>query len=244
MTPALDSLASALQSPTPWLLPYVPIAQEVLRSSDMSSSATALNNAIDEVANAVRFIEHSVLPTDEHYETFIARTGCVPTRDNLHDLFNGLMWLCYPQTKRRLNALHAREIALHGTSGARGTLRDALTLFDENGAVLQAPAVLIDALRRRDWKTVFVKERALWQSARLLLFGHALLEKLLQPRKAITAHVWIVEELSDEVLAATIDETLTPKRLLPLPVLGVPGWWSANEQAEFYDDATVFRLPR
>jgi hypothetical protein len=28
---------------------------------------------------------------------------------------------------------------------------------------------------------------------------------------------------------------------MPLPVLGVPGWWSANDAADFYDDAEVFR---
>ena len=65
--------------------------------------------------------------------------------------------------------------------------------------------------------------RPLWQEARLLLFGHALMEKLVAPRKAITAHtryrgpvvqrpsVWVVDgtrlvELSsgDVVGAATI----------------------------------------
>jgi hypothetical protein len=39
---------------------------------------------------------------------------------------------------------------------------------------------------------------------------------------------------------------LTPQQLaakphLPLPVLGVPGWWPDNEQAGFYDDRSVFR---
>ncbi len=29
-----------------------------------------------------------------------------------------------------------------------------------------------------------------------------------------------------------------------LPVLGVPGWWPANEDEAFYDDASVFRPPR
>ena len=29
-----------------------------------------------------------------------------------------------------------------------------------------------------------------------------------------------------------------------LPVLGVPGWWAANEDAAFYSDASVFRAPR
>ena len=185
------------------------------------------------------------MPAGEPYEVFIARTACVPTRDNLHDLFNGLMWLTYPQTKGRLNVMQARQIELHGTSGARGPLRDALTVFDENAAVLQAPADLVDALRRHDWDTLFVTRRAQWQSARLVLFGHALLEKLMQPRKAITAHVWLSEGPTDSELASSLTpERLLAKSFLPLPVLGVPGWWSANEEPGFYDDADVFRRPR
>ncbi len=88
-------------------------------------------------------------------------------------------------------------IERHGTSGPRGALRDALTLFDENAAVLQAPSDLTDALRRRDWHTLFVTQRAQWHAAHLVVFGHALLEKLLQPRKAITAHVWLVDAIND-----------------------------------------------
>jgi hypothetical protein len=141
-----------------------------------------------------------------------------------------------------LNALQSQQIALHGTSGVRGPLRDALTLFDENAAVLQAPAVLIEALRRRDWKTLFVEQRAQWESAGLVVFGHALIEKLMQPRKAITAHVWLVDAITDDALASSLNpERLAAKDFLPLPVLGVPGWWSANEQPAFYDDADVFR---
>jgi hypothetical protein len=201
-----------------------------------------LNAARDNNAESVQFVDHSVLPAGESYEAFIARTSCIPTRDNLHDLFNGLMWLSHPHTKRRLNTLQAQEILRHGTAGPRGALRDALTLFDENAAVLQAPAMLVDALRHRDWNTLFVTQRELWQSARLLIFGHALMEKLMQPRKAITAHSWLVAEITDLELAASLNpERLSAKAFLPLPVLGVPGWWLANEEPSFYDDATVFR---
>ncbi|HQX67511.1 MAG TPA: DUF3025 domain-containing protein, partial [Ottowia sp.] len=28
---------------------------------------------------------------------------------------------------------------------------------------------------------------------------------------------------------------------VPLPLLGVPGWWPANQAPAFYDDAEVFR---
>jgi hypothetical protein len=207
--------------------------------------AAALNAARGHVGDSLRFVEHSAVPVGESYESFIARTACVPTRDNLHDLFNGLMWLSYPKSKRRLNALHAQQIAMRGTSGARGPLRDAATLFDENAAVLQAPAVLVDALRLRDWNALFIEQRAHWESAHLVVFGHALLEKLMQPRKAVTAHVWLAEALTDEALASSLSpERLTAKDFLPLPVLGVPGWWTANEAPGFYDDADVFRPAR
>jgi hypothetical protein len=193
----------------------------------------------------VRFVAQSALPEEEPYEAFIARTGCVPTRDNLHDLFNGLMWLSYPQTKRRLNVLQAQAIAERGIKSSRGPLRDALTLFDENAALMQAPAVLVDALRRRDWHALFIEHRAHWRSARVEIFGHALLEKLMHPRKAITAHVWVVDHLSDTAIASSLErERLEAKLFLPLPVLGIPGWCSANEAPEFYDDAEVFRQAR
>jgi hypothetical protein len=31
------------------------------------------------------------------------------------------------------------------------------------------------------------------------------------------------------------------KPFLPLPVLGIPGWWAPNENPGFYDDTQVFR---
>jgi hypothetical protein len=220
--------------------PYRRVAQQVLSAASSGSVAAALN-----VASAKRFVEHSALPAGEPYEAFVARSGSIPTRDNLHDLFNGLIWLSYPVTKQRLNALHAQAIEQQGIAGSRGSLRDALTVFDENAALLRAPAELIHSLRVRDWKSLFLTQRALWQSASLIVFGHALLEKLLAPRKAITAHVWVVEALEDEAIAATLQvERLTARSFLPLPILGVPGWWPANEDPRFYDDAEVFRPAR
>jgi hypothetical protein len=193
-----------------------------------------------------RFAPPSCLPEGEAYEAFIHRTGRVPTRDNLHDLFNGLVWRRFPRIKRRLNELQAAEIQAQGVvGGRRGAVRDALTLFDENAALLQAPEALVSALRRRDWQALFDTHRALWRQATLTLFGHALLEKLaLQPRKAITAHVWLLPpgaDLQALALPTLAPEALAGKPFLPLPVLGVPGWWPANEQPGFYDDASVFR---
>lgn len=227
----------------PWLVPYASRVQQILRNAESMSVVEALNAARpDGSKEGVCFVGQSALPAGEPYESFIARTGCVPTRENIHDFFNGTVWLTYPQTKRRLNILQAGELALHGSSGHRGSLRDALTIFDENAALLHASADLVEALRRRDWNTLFVTRRELWSSARLTLFGHALLEKLMKPRKAITAHIWVVDEISDAAVAASLTpERLRAKPFLPLPVLGVPGWWDANCDASFYDDATVFR---
>ena len=236
-------LADLLRVLPPWLEPHAASVERVVRQPSANSVAEALNAARHD--ESVRFVDHSQLPADEAYESFIFRTGCVPTRDNLHDLFNGLVWLSFPRTKRRLNVLQSEQIERHGISGVRGTLRDALTLFDENAAILQAPADLAAALRRRDWRRLFITQRASWQSARTVLFGHALMEKLMQPRKAITAHVWLVDELTDEALSASLTpERLAAKDFLPLPVLGIPGWWPANEEPEFYEDERVFRPRR
>ena len=226
----------------PWLGAYRANGEAVCRwLEDGASVAQALNRL---GAAPVRFVAHDTLPAGEAYEAFIARTGTVPTRENLHDLFNGLVWHAFAPLKRRLNRLQAEQIAAGGVGATRGAVRDALTLFDENAALWQAPPVLVDALRRRDWAALFLTHRAAWRDATLTLFGHALLEKLAQPRKPITAHVWVVPPGVDAEthLAATLTPALlATKPYLPLPVLGVPGWWPANETPGFYDDDSVFR---
>lgn len=235
----------------PWLAPYRQIGRRVVaRIAAGTHVAEALNAEAEAEppmlhAGALRFVAQSALPAGEAYESFIARTAQVPTRDLLHDLFNGLAWLVFPRLKRQLNEVHAEQIARHRVGPVRGPVRDALTLFDENGAVLQAPAALLDALRRRDWQSLFVSQREDWAAARLTLFGHALIEKLARPRKAITAQVWAVpsEEGDTEAFlcAQACADWLAAKPGLPLPVLGVPGWWQGNEDPEFYRDVQVFR---
>lgn len=196
----------------------------------------------------VRFVSHQALPEGQAYEAFIFEQRAVPTRNNLHDFLNGLIWMHYPQTKRRLNELQAAEIARDGVRGTRGPVRDAVTVFDENGALLAAPRPLQDALRERRWSELFGPLRSLWDQSRLWVFGHAALEKLVKPYKSITAHVLTVPtplETLHEVdawLAGWVDgHRLVPKPFVPLPLLGVPGWWAANSDPAFYDDASVFR---
>lgn len=195
-----------------------------------------------------RFVPQSELPSGVAYEQFIADTGCVPTRDGLHDFFNGLCWMEFPCAKARLNALQAAQIAKDGIQRERGPARDALTLVDENVALLRAPDALWEALEAKAWDRVFGELRGLWQQSRLVLFGHALNEKLVAPRKAITAHVLRVQAANATLGAMDdwLDRNLTPDMLASkpfahLPVLGVPGWWADNEAPAFYADALVFR---
>lgn len=201
-----------------------------------------------------RFVPQTELPEGMAYERFIFETGAVPTREGLHDFFNGLVWARFPATKRLLNRLQAAQIAQAGVGQVRGPVRDAITLFDENAVLLRAPDALWDALIAREWTRLFVDLRPLWAQARLVAFGHALLEKLVSPYKSITGHVYRVpvpSDLEDDVaawdrwLAARLTAAeLANKPFTPLPVLGVPGWWPANQEPSFYDDATVFRPHR
>jgi len=199
----------------------------------------------------VRFIAQAELPAGKAYELHIFETGCVPTREGLHDFFNALCWMRFPLAKKRLNVLQAQQIAALGVAPARGPARDALTLFDENAALLQAPDALWEALAAKDWTAVFGSLRPLWGQSHLVLFGHALTEKLVFPRKAITAHVFRAPAAMKEIalLDAWLAEVLQAERLAAkpfahLPVLGVPGWWTENEEPLFYADPAVFRLPR
>ena len=200
----------------------------------------------------VQFVPQASLPEGVAYEQFIFERRQVPTRENLHDFFNGLCWLRFPQAKQQLNRLQAAEIARHGVTAQRGALRDALTLFDENAALLQAPEPIWAALLARDWQCLFVGLRPLWAQVRLELFGHALLEKLVAPFKGITAHVYVVRVpaalATDADWDAWLSDTLTAdglrgKPFTPLPVLGVPGW-CGSQDAAFYGDTQVFRAPR
>jgi len=110
---------------------------------------------------------------------------------------------------------------------------------------------LWQALQDRDWTKLFGELRDEWQSAHIVIFGHALLEKLVAPYKSITAHVFRIasdvdakdDQALDDWLATKLQpDYLATKPYLPLPVLGIPGWWPENEDLSFYSDTQVFRV--
>ena len=233
----------------------------------------------DNQAHILKFVSQNDLPEGIGYEQFIGTTGQIPTRENLHDLFNGSIWLTFPQTKALLNYHHMLEMAAQNISAInrpknpRGRVRDTITVFDENGAILvtcepDIGAALIDF----NWQESLVAPRAEWDNplaprtdakAAVYIFGHALLEQLIEPRKTLCAHSVVLnvspdfftQALSermvqiDFLLAEYVhqmlsQENVTPRQLAPLPILGVPHFWANNVNPDFYEDSRVFRNGR
>lgn len=201
----------------------------------------------------LRFVLQTSHCSQHEYEAGIHATGRVPSRaQNWHDLFNALTWLAFPQSKATLNALHCTTLQ---PGRNRTPVSDAATLFDESGLVLVSDdATLIQLLIARRWQEALLHRRADWRQIRAYVFGHAVLEKLLAPWPGITAKCLFVHlpvdttlESLDTAIAGIWrnQEISAPTTLFPMPVLGIPGWWPANEMAEFYADERVFRpLPQ
>lgn len=232
----------------PWLADWravgEPIAQQVVAGRTQPEALTEAERA------PVRFVPQAQLPAGQAYEAFIGETGQVPTREGLHDFFNALCWMHFPQTKQQLNRLQFAEIARAGVGQVRGPVRDACTVFDENAVLIQTHDSVWQALSEHRWRDALVVQRALWRETRIWVFGHAALEKLVKPYKSITVHLWrvpagVTPATLDAWLAAdlTVDKLAT-KPFSPLPILGVPGWSADNADPAFYDDTEVFRPRR
>lgn len=244
----------------PWLSTMAEVGQPLVERIVQGMQVhQALNSALCQSLRdeGWQFLPQEALSVGMAYEAFIHSKRCIPTRNNLHDFFNGLIWLHWPRLKQQLNAMQAGEIERQGVGAQRGPLRDAITVLDENGGLLLAPQALCDALQGKRWGELFVSQRTLWAQACFFPIGHALLEKLVQPRKAITAHVICVplERFPDVISLAAADEwlctqlqtatcNLVSKPYLPIPILGIPGWCDENQNFSFYDDSLVFRAPR
>lgn len=241
------SAAAALDWSAPWLAPLARW-RLLLEAADWRAALTdaARERAIVSGRGKPVVFVGADDALDTPYELHIAATGRVPTRANLHDAFNALLWLACPRAKAALNRRQADEIEKRGIGGTRGPVRDAATLIDESGLLLASddPAVFA-ALARHDWRRLFVDWRGRWgRDIAARAFGHALLEKLAGPFKAITACVVAVPLRGDHDAAAArfVERAdLAPPLLAHLPVLGIPGWWPANGAPSFYDDPAVFR---
>jgi hypothetical protein len=181
------------------------------------------------------------------YEQRLFESGLAATRsENLHDFFNALVWLSFPMTKARINAMHAERLPYE--RGQRGSLRDLLTIFDEGGAILTcSDPGLSEALHEHRWKDLLWTRRDRLRAALAVsVIGHAVLEKALEPFPAITCKVIVLPEGSDPDAGAAAWLTRrtasdSPRALAAFPVFGMPGWLPETAEAGFYDDRRWFR---
>jgi hypothetical protein len=236
--------------------PAVGFIRSLVNEIDRSHFITSLNALARKRAIDLTFIaapEKKISAVE--YETRIVAEHELIVNDSLHDLFNACMWLTFPKTKRAISELHVSLGA--GENNRRPRRRDVLTLFDESGLLLVCDRPLcseFSALNAaHQWQTLFVQERqAFLTHVRPILFGHGALEQLTtQFHQGLTAKaVWFA--LPHDAAITTIDVQLAnsilsdavlrdDERRIPLPLLGVPGWFAENNDAQCYDDITIFR---
>jgi hypothetical protein len=252
---------------TPMLEPYVRCASAFAACADWPVRE-ALDGLLRSecVANARGIALRAVAPGGAgalslSYEARVHERGELEVRErDWHDFFNVLAWCAFPAAKAALNVRHIAAATCEGRTANRGRARDALTLFDESGAiVVSTEPELLEDLREFRWKRLFGTERERVRAGlRVYLFGHALLEKALAPYVGMTAHAITLPVArdflddtaerqiarADAMAARHLESLASPQDLSPLPVLGVPGWWDANEAGTFYDNAAYFRPGR
>lgn len=196
------------------------------------------------------------------YEPRIYLRGEVSTRaGNWHDFFNMLVWLTFPQIKAAVNYWQYQALQQRWpTQKTRTPLENRLTHLDENGVIiLSSDAELIELLQDRRWQTLFWQARArVKTSMRFFVFGHALYEKALSPYIGLTGSALIFQVGADfftQSLLQQLDfiDTMVSRhvyqpgwlmrlnKLAPIPLLGVPGWWQANNVKSFYENKDYFR---
>jgi hypothetical protein len=186
---------------------------------------------------------------ERHYDGRIALAANVPTRDcDWHDFFNALCFTTFPRAKR---ALHRRQYDIararlpagaERLPGARTPEQDALTLFDEGGAVLAAALDASQKLRAADEAALpgLVAQQVANGVARVVPFGHALFEHLVEGLRCPggSTHIVTVGAVGapDDALLDQVDVELArmlgdPERFrapraaahLRLDALGLPG---------------------
>jgi hypothetical protein len=226
--------------------------------ADLDDAARRLD-IVNTLNLPIRFVHQRGTCGQRQYEDGIHASGCVPTRQaSWHDFFNALIWLAWPRAKAALNETQHQALQT-APAGRRGALSDAATLFDESGLVLVTDDPdLPKLLSGRQWRAALWERRADWQSARLYVFGHSLLEKDRSHIPGNTGRcLWIDAKApldSDDVVPSWLDEAVAerwlggsltgPGVLFPVPVYGIPGHNPSNTCPEYYENSAVFRPPR
>lgn len=202
---------------------------------------------------------------DGLYQPVIFLKGQVPTREgDWHDFFNMLTWHLFPKGKAVLNRRQFfafdEEAPFPWASPKKNRTgeQDALTLFDEGGAVIACrDERLWELFSQRRWKELFFHQREnVKNNMRFFIFGHAIFENCLHGHPTVHASAvrvpardemfennwkdaltYVDEELQD-IMQRNIK---TPREFLPLPIYGIPGWREENKEETYFENETYFR---
>ncbi len=218
-------------------------------------SVNKLNNLLKQTNlnnKPLKFInqDENLLFPELGYEERVYNHGLIAHRHtNWHDFFNALAWLKFPKAKSAINAKHFQEIKRQ-TSNLRSKKRDLLTLFDECGVIVFANENIKNLIQQHQWKELFINHRNSWLKGKIkvVTFGHAMYEKYLNPYIGMTAKALVINPIItnvDQYLASNLLNDvllLCSKDLLPLPVLGIPGWYKSQKN-NFYSNSNYFRGP-
>lgn len=242
--------------------PYSQVAAvlPISRFEDWPSMAELNQLRLAQAPEIPKFVPQTECSEELYYEQWIYERNKVPTRsENWHDLFNAISWMLFPQSKRVLNQQHVEDIRQQGLN-PRTPRRNRLTHFDECGVILATsnPEILA-MLAQHQWCDAWVEHRQCWgKTIQAFVFGHANYEMLLQPFIGLTGKwlgvcvdepFWQLSPMQqhqhiDAQVAKRIqtDNIFAEKgQLKPLPLLGIPGWHSGNENPEFYLNTDYFR---
>jgi hypothetical protein len=154
---------------------------------------------------------------DALYDGSIARQRRVPcVVDSYHDLWNAIAFAAFPRSKHALHARQYRALERWATEGAarlpsrRTREQDALTVFDEGGSVLVGEPEFFARWRRASAPIRVTGS----ESARVVLFGHALLELVGYGRPEIrscSVFLEIDRAFRDELAVEWIDTRLAAR---------------------------------
>jgi hypothetical protein len=165
-------------------------AERAARASDLPSVRFATPEPRQRRARARPPLELRQL-----YEGRIGLEREVPCMSaSYHDLLNVLAWAAFPRSKRALHARQFRALTAWLPPDAvqlpnrRTREQDALALFDEGGSVL----VLTPELAARSQRLPESSLQASQSEARIVLFGHALMEHVSFERSRVRSAALLI----------------------------------------------------
>lgn len=242
---------------------YTKIPKDEWPDIDWFNNFDSTTNVTNLMGRKIHYVDAACGLDDAlSYEEHIFHQCRLNTRlQNWHDFFNFMSWQLWPKTKAVLNARYVLENAKRLSQHDRSASQHFIAQFDECGIILpivKGNVSLGNYLSNHQWSSLFVDAKLAFSSQiDCFILGHALFEKGLNPYIGWTAKAYILEveasffgldktlqrkELDNKVATQIWSQgnALTPKLLQPFPILGVPGWFT-NQDEKFYANTQYFR---